>query len=395
MLAAWSVMSWIARYFRYLRHKDVDGGTIGQFFSTPSEQSIGLRVDGSSLVAVVEIAPPRDYLTRIGRHSFDASHLLPTAALVDCLHQHDISLTGIDIVSHGYRAASGTPATEVYERLSSNHCRPPQQEAFGLHYVSTLSRVLRAVERRGGGEQGRGPRDRCCRQSCHPGSRYSRMQGADPDRTGNCLVHGPGDQRSGRQRGHRKRGEVPPCPACPNVGYGIEPRFITASTLTRIWAVANGRDIVRDNSVAAPMANAERRRSARHVASPRAIPPENAPLAGLVSLRGRQRDGLLTNLPTALAALDGITPDVRMDGGALDSLALPLAGCGQLIGSDRNGHGVAARISGPGVNIVLVAGELYLAQQLIFRAIATGALVLVHTDRPQAWTAPHRLDGSA
>ena len=124
-------------------------------------------------------------------------------------------------------------------------------------------------------------------------------------------------------------------------------------------------------------------------------PPENAPLAGLVSLRGRQRDGLLTNLPTALAALDGITPDVRMDGGALDSLALPLAGCGQLIGSDRNGHGVAARISGPGVNIVLCRR----------RTLSGSAVDLSsHRDRrtgprPHRSTASvdraHRLDGSA
>ncbi len=51
----------------------------------------------------------------------------------------------------------------------------------------------------------------------------------------------------------------------------------------------------------------------------------------------------------------------------------PPAGCGQLIGSDDYGHGITARIAGPGVGMVYVAGELYLAQQLVFRAVATGA----------------------
>ncbi|XGU19728.1 type VII secretion protein EccE [Rhodococcus sp. 3Y1] len=92
---------------------------------------------------------PRDYLTRIGRHSFDASHLLPTAALANCLYQHDISLTGIDIVSHGYRAASGTPATEVYERLIG----PLPATATRSVWLALRFDALEggaAVERRGG-----------------------------------------------------------------------------------------------------------------------------------------------------------------------------------------------------------------------------------------------------
>ncbi|MFD9665556.1 hypothetical protein ACFWAY_28670 [Rhodococcus sp. NPDC059968] len=36
--------------------------------------------------------------------------------------------------------------------------------------------------------------------------------------------------------------------------------------------------------------------------------------------------------------------------------------------------------------MVYVAGELYLAQQLVFRAVATGARVLIHIDRPDAWS---------
>lgn len=381
-VGGWSVMSWIVRYFRYLHRKDVDRSTIVSFH-TPSEQSIGLRVDGSSLVAVVEIAPPRDYLTRIGRHSFDASHLLPTAALANCLYQHDISLTGIDIVSHGYRAASGTPATEVYERLIG----PLPATATRSVWLALRFDALEggaAVERRGGGEQGAG------RSIAVAANRVIRV--LDSAGCKARILTAPEIASSTAQvtrgvAGHEvtETWRSTPLPGVSNVGFGIEPRFITTATLTRVWAVATV-----GTSVTIRLRPTGQRGEAKVSATCRFTtrnPPENAPLAGLVSLRGRQRDGLLTNLPTALAALDGITPGVRMDGGTLDSLALPLAGCGQLIGSDRNGHGVAARISGPGVNTVLVAGELYLAQQLIFRAIATGALVLVHTDRPQAWTA--------
>ena len=220
-VGGWSVMSWIARYFRYLRHKDVDGGTIVSFH-TPSEQSIGLRVDGSSLVAVVEIAPPRDYLTRIGRHSFDASHLLPTAALVDCLHQHDISLTGIDIVSHGYRAASGTPATEVYERL----IEPLPATATRSVWLALRFDALEgsaAVERRGGGEQGAG------RAIAVAANRVIRVLD-----TAGCkarILTAPEIASSTAQVTRGVAGNevtetwrsTPPCPACPTWDTGLSP----------------------------------------------------------------------------------------------------------------------------------------------------------------------------
>jgi hypothetical protein len=103
-------------------------------------------------------------------------------------------------------------------------------------------------------------------------------------------------------------------------------------------------------------------------------------------MRGRQHDALLTNVPTALTALDSISPARTMDAAELTALELPLAGCGQLLGSDDRGQGVAALVAGTGVNTVFVAGELYLAQLLIFRAVATGTRVLIHTDRPETWT---------
>ncbi len=139
-VGGWSVMSWIVRYFRYLHRKDVDRSTIVSFH-TPSEQSIGLRVDGSSLVAVVEIAPPRDYLTRIGRHSFDASHLLPT---------QPSPIVSISTTSHSPASTSSvTDTAPRRERLppkstnvSSDHYQPPPPEVFGLHYVSTRWRVV-------------------------------------------------------------------------------------------------------------------------------------------------------------------------------------------------------------------------------------------------------------
>ncbi|GAA3174633.1 hypothetical protein GCM10020255_065170 [Rhodococcus baikonurensis] len=84
-----------------------------------------------------------------------------------------------------------------------------------------------------------------------------------------------------------------PLPGVSNIGYGIEPRFITAATLTQVWAVATV-----GTSVTIRLRPTGERGTAKVSATCRFTtrnPPENAPLAGLVSLRGRQRDGLLTN----------------------------------------------------------------------------------------------------
>ncbi|MBY6350711.1 type VII secretion protein EccE [Rhodococcoides corynebacterioides] len=70
---------------------------------------------------------------------------------------------------------------------------------------------------------------------------------------------------------------------------------------------------------------------------------------------------------------------------ALDTVTVPVAGCGQLIGVQDDGRGVAVRLWGPGVRRIAVAVDTVVLFQLVWRAVATGARVLVLTDRPAVW----------
>ncbi|MCJ0905082.1 type VII secretion protein EccE [Rhodococcus sp. ARC_M6] len=379
-VGGWSIITWARTCIRYVRGQSTSDGTIVSF-QTPSEQSIGLRIDGSSLVTVVEITPPRDYLTRIGRLSFHASHVLPTAALADCLHQHDISLTGIDIVSHGNRVAAGTPATEVYDRLIGPLPATATRTVWLALRFDGVEGVD-AVERRGGGEQG------AARSISVATSRVVRVLEATGARARILTAPEVSSATAQVSRGI-EIGEVAQTwrsttlPGVSNFGYGIDPKSITTETLAQVWAMPTmGTSVtVRLRPRQEPgltTVSATCRFTTRN-------PPEAAPVAGLISMRGRQRDALITNLPTVIAALDTISPARTMDASMLASLALPLAGCGQLLGSDERGQGVTALVAGTGVTRVFVAGELYVAQQLIFRAIATGTRVLIHTDRPETW----------
>ncbi|KXO89870.1 hypothetical protein AXK56_06890 [Tsukamurella pulmonis] len=70
---------------------------------------------------------------------------------------------------------------------------------------------------------------------------------------------------------------------------------------------------------------------------------------------------------------------------ALAGLHVPLAGCGQILGSDATGGPVAARLHGRGVRTVWAAVADDPARQLVERAVATGARVLIVTGRPAMW----------
>lgn len=70
---------------------------------------------------------------------------------------------------------------------------------------------------------------------------------------------------------------------------------------------------------------------------------------------------------------------------ALAALHLPLDGCGQILGSDATGGPVAVRLHGRGVRSVWAAVADDPARQLVERAVATGARVLIITGRPALW----------
>ncbi|MGL4306365.1 MAG: type VII secretion protein EccE, partial [Mycobacteriaceae bacterium] len=168
-----------------------------------------------------------------------------------------------------------------------------------------------------------------------------------------------------------------------SVALGIDPRFITSATLTSVWAQQT-----LDTTVTVRLRRDEMEKRTRVSALVRYAttrPTEYPIKEGLLSLNGRHRDALLAGLPVGAVGLENLTPAGVLTPEALDALQVPASGCGQLIGSDPQGFAVAARIAGSGVNNVVVRGELYVAQQVVIRAVAVGARVVLYTDRTHAW----------
>ncbi len=102
--------------------------------------------------------------------------------------------------------------------------------------------------------------------------------------------------------------------------------------------------------------------------------------AGLSAHRldGEQLDGLAATLP--LGMLAGPRPVGAL---ATDGIELPAAGV--VVGRNRRGLPVSARLIRPEPTRMLVVGGVRVAQTLILRSLALGVHVVLQTGRQQAW----------
>lgn len=348
-----------------------------------ASETVGLHWIAGQVVAVVELLPPSGHWTRVTRERVDSPDHLPVAALAACLNQHDVTLGGIDIVAHGSRAVTGTPAAEVYDNLVGPLPAVARRTVWvALRFDAAADGA--SVARRGGGEEGAArtvavAARRVVRALGDAGYASRILPAADVESAAALICRGVHPDAMDQQWSH-----VPLQGLC-NTGNAIDPRHLSRELLTAVWAhpgvgttvTVRLRPAADKDSVLV---------GAAFRTTTRAVPSRGLRHPGLISMQGRHRDALVAQLPVSSPDLDHLTPLRATDPAHLDRLHLPVAGCGQLVGSDAQGHAVAIRLSGPGVRDVLVDGELYLAQQVVFRAVGTGARVLVHTDRPHAWT---------
>ncbi|MEU4646108.1 type VII secretion protein EccE [Nocardia fluminea] len=375
-----TILDWISTARRYSAKRDYTLGDTVDFRDTDG-RSLGLYWDGSRVVTVVEVLPPRGGLTRIARTAVHASHLLPLPELAACLHQHDILLSGIDIISHGHRSRSGTPAGAIYESLLG----PLPATAHRTVWLAISFDAVAcpdATARRGGGTDGASRSVTIATQrimrTLEDADCNARILTAPEIRKAVQQITAGLDPRTLSQRW--KYAEIG---NAVNIGSAVDPKQLGSDLLAQLWvAPSRGTTVavrLRPGSDAESVSvGAAWRLTAREL-------PEKTKSKGMVSMSGRHRDALLAHLPIAVPGLDDTIPTVEYPIDVIGALHLPSSGCGQLLGSDDEGNGVATRIVGAGISTVYVAGELYLAQQLVFRALAVGERVLVRTDRAQAW----------
>ncbi|HET9517183.1 MAG TPA: type VII secretion protein EccE, partial [Actinoplanes sp.] len=105
-------------------------------------------------------------------------------------------------------------------------------------------------------------------------------------------------------------------------------------------------------------------------------------------LDGEHLDGLTATLPlgsSTAQAVPGRPVDGTLRPNALDGLDLPVGSAGLMLGHNRHGAPVIARLFRPEQTRALLIGGVRCAQLVALRAMALGARVVVQTARPQAW----------
>jgi type VII secretion protein EccE len=105
-------------------------------------------------------------------------------------------------------------------------------------------------------------------------------------------------------------------------------------------------------------------------------------------LDGEHHAGLVATLPLGggrTLDVPGRPVDHPLPGAVVDGLDLPVGSAGLMLGSNRHGQPVIARLFRPEQTRALLVGGVRCAQLLALRAMALGARVVVQTARPQAW----------
>ena len=374
------VFDWCRVCWRFLTNRSPEVGVTTEYTDT-NGAPVGVHWHRNTVTCTLEISPPRHSSTVLGRSSADTQYTLPVDALASSMHQHDIEVCSIDVLALGFRSESGSAATQVYEELIG----PLPAVALRRVWISVtvdLRANARAIARRGHGRAGAArtavvatTRVRRALQTHGVSSRLSTSSELHAAVAHLCRGVGISDLT--------QTWSAAPLPGVSSVGFGIDCSAITAEEIATQWASPSlGTGIAFHLEPGRADGELRVRASCRFAAREPVAKPR---IRGVTSMGGSQRDGIFAQLPLAVPSLTSLSPTRTVETAVLDELRLPVSGCGQLLGSDAGGHGVAVRVFGSGVSRVRIAGELYLAQQILFRAIAIGARVVVRTDRPHAW----------
>lgn len=392
----------LAWRWRRARPGPADGGAEPFDVTLPEGGSYGVRWDNDLLVTMLRIDPPPDAMTLLRRGSLSTDQVLPLTEIGKCLSQFDITLTSIDVISTGARTAGNGVVAQLYDRILGPLPAIAHRTVWLVLRLDPLANA-EAVDNRGGGRTGSlrtaiiATRRVANRLAAHDIS-VSVLTAGEMNAAVRRMCWGvPLDQFTETQNS-LVHGELR------LTSYEIGPELIGSRGFADIWATPSLNTMV----TVRLRPGVQRPGAGKRVESPpitlgalvrfdTLTELDAPPVEGLRPLRGRQFRALLDTLPAQTVVHDSAA-DYHGPLSALTGIAVPTGGCGQLIGADHRGQGIAVPLIGDGTRHLEVIGKLDLAQQVILRAIALGAHVVVHTGRPEAWQtmvanvgAPHSL----
>ncbi|KXO95590.1 type VII secretion protein EccE [Tsukamurella tyrosinosolvens] len=303
------------------------GGAVVETAPYPGGGEIGVRRADRVLTTLVRLAPPAPQLVAMLRHEDPA---VPVRLLADLLRHADTPAARIDLLLAGGRLPGEPPAPRMrYQQLLGPLHRWATTDVLVAVTIDPAD-CAAACARRGGGPSGE-----------------LRVAALAARRTVDVL---------------RAQG-ITALPLRPAEVAGIDPHPPAGSVPCDPEALTRG-DLG-------------------------AMFSGDAPGRAAISVRPGEAGGIRIGAWRTAVGTDeaGRRGDHEATGpaAALAALHVPLGGSGQILGSDATGGPVAARLHGRGVRTVWAAVADDPARQLVERAVATGARVLIVTGRPAMW----------
>lgn len=340
----------------------------------------GMRWDGDRIVTALRIDPSPVALTRFTPGTTITDDVLPVEAIASCLRQFDLTVESLDIISHGSRAHGDGPIARIYDGILG----PLPAAAFRTVWIVLRINPLAstdAIARRGGGATGALKAAmiatrRVANHLTSQGHPATILSAAEITSATWQLTGGQDPETVTEEWDHASAG------ALRMTSVALDAQTLNTRGLMSVWTP---RTI--STTLTLHLRNASEDEIGVSAVARFTTVGEDTPepLPGSRPFLGQERAAVLATLPAADPFPDRgafeyfATPDF------LSTLTVPASGCGQLVGADPQNRAVALPLAGPSVRHVDIAGSLHLAQQVILRAIALGARVLVNTDRPAQW----------
>ncbi|KQS00469.1 hypothetical protein ASG12_06105 [Williamsia sp. Leaf354] len=348
-------------------------------FDLPQQDgtTIGARWVDDRLITVVRVARPVAPTGLIPSASIVSASQLSLGVIAKALSQFDIELESMDVIAHGWRARAAAHLTDPYLRLTSRLPTVPQQDVWVVLRLNPL-RCPDAIASRGGGSAGvlktaMAATRRVANQLAHEGYRPTILTARGITDMASDLIDraSAGDPvEEWTSVSHR---------AHSTTAYTIDGP-LDAQLMTAIWTTPSisttcAVRLSRDGNRYA-MSTVVRYSTVGELSL--TVPEE------LRRLDGRQLPALRRTLPVGRDHVPAL-PTVPMALDELNALRFVDGGHGQLFGADAQGQAVAVPLFGSDVRRVDLFGSAFLAQQIVVRAIAVGARVVIRTDRPEVW----------
>ncbi|MFC9897792.1 type VII secretion protein EccE [Nocardia sp. NPDC127579] len=346
----------------------------------------GIRDAGTTLVAMIQLAPNLDLPTVISEKSLYTEDTVPVRALLSMLDQFGLAVE-IDIVTTGQRVRPSGGYSMLYDQLVGSHPLVGNRLTW-LVVRLDLEHNLAALARRGPAAVA-GPK--ALAGAAHRIAGRLRERGiaahalpAAALREASRILHAGVELTDLRETWGRLESSAPG--RCVT-SFSIDWSRLGETGLDDCWAWNRGRTTL---VVSLTGATGSPRALVRFVGPEVTSTPDY-----LCPLGGRQSAALMASLPMAgsVRALPGERSGADIaPADALDELAIAIGPNGQILGaiSGQARHALALPLFDPARynprrRVIDVHAALPVAQQIVLRAMVVGADIEVHSARPQHW----------